>query len=90
MNMKIVKNKYINSLFILMLLSAVVHMMVLFFVAFSSGDLYILNYFNILDLDILFSKIFENNFFGNFFSLIFVVGLYFVILKTNKDNKETE
>lgn len=90
MNIKIVKNKYINSLFVLMLFSATVHMIVLFFVAFSRGDLYIINYFNILDLDVLIPQIFGNNFFGNFFSLIFVAVLYLIILKVNKDNKDTE
>lgn len=84
MNIKIVKNKYINALLLLMLASAIVHMLILFFIAFSRGDLYVLNYFNILDLDILFPTIFKNDFVGNFASLIIMVASYFVILKTNK------
>src|SRR3989338_6358643 len=80
MNIKIVKNKYLNSLFIMMLLSASAHMLILFFLALRRGDLYILNYFNILDLDILFHAVFKNDFLGNFASLIFVVLFYFLIL----------
>jgi len=89
MNIKIVKNKYLNSLFIMMLLSASAHMLILFFLALRRGDLYILNYFNILDLDILFHAVFKNDFLGNFASLIFVVLFYFLILKGNrKDDLE--
>jgi len=89
MNIKIVKNKYLNSLFIMMLLSASAHMLILFYLAFARGDLYILNYFNILDIDILFPLIFKNDFFGNFASLIFVILFYFLILKGNcKDDLE--
>lgn len=89
MNIKIVKNKYLNSLFIMMLLSASAHMLILFFLALSRGDLYILNYFNILDLDILFPAVFKNDFLGNFTSLIFVILFYFLILKGNrKDDLE--
>jgi len=90
MNIKIVKNRYLNSLFILMLFSALVHMLILFFSAFSRGDLYILNYFNILDLDILFPAIFQNNFFGNFASLIFVALFYVLILKISSKNNSSE
>jgi len=89
MKIKIFKNKYLDSLFIIMLFSASVHMLILFFLALSRGDLYILNYFNILDLDILFPAVFKNDFFGNFASLIFVVLFYFLILKGNrKDDLE--
>ena len=89
MKIKIFKNKYLDSLFIIMLFSASVHMLILFFLALRRGDLYILNYFNILDLDILFPAVFKNDFFGNFASLIFVVLFYFLILKGNrKDDLE--
>jgi len=82
--MKIVENKYVNALLILMLFSAVVHTLVLFSISFSNGDLYIFNYFNILDLDILFPLIFKNDFLGNFASLIIIIATYFIILKSNK------
>ena len=83
MNVKIVKNKYINALFILMLFSAVAHMLVVFYSVITLRDLYIVNYFNILDLDLFYPDIF-NSFIGNIFSVLFVMGLYFIILKSNK------
>ena len=89
MKIKIFKNKYLDSLSFIMLFSASVHMLILFFLALRRGDLYILNYFNILDLDILFPAVFKNDFFGNFVSLIFVILFYFLILKGNrKDDLE--
>ncbi len=90
MNIRIVKNRYLNSLFILMLFSASAHMLILFFLALSRGDLYILNYFNILDLDILFPAIFQNNFLGNFISLIFTVLLFILILRVSGKNNFDE
>jgi len=83
MNSKIVKNKYINTLFLLMLFSAIVHMVILFFKAIKSLDIYVLNYFNILDIDLFYPNIF-NSLLGNVFSLIFMVAIYFIILKINK------
>jgi len=83
MNIKIVKNKYINTLFILMLFSAIVHMLVVFYSALTSRDLYVVNYFNILDLDLFYPNIF-NSFIGNIFSIFFVVTIYLIILKNNK------
>lgn len=83
MNIKIVKNKYINALFILMLFSAIVHMLILSCLAAVSGSLYVLNYFNILDLDLFYPNIF-NSFGGNIFSIFFVIAAYIIILKNNK------
>ncbi len=83
MNIKIVKNKYINALFLLMLLSAIVHMLILFYFTILSGNIYILNYFNILSFGLFYRNIF-NSLSGNIFSLIFVAVLYLVILKSNK------
>lgn len=83
MNIKIVRNKYINTLLILMLFSATVHMLILFYFALISSNLYIINYFNILDIDLFSPNIFDS-FFGNIFSFIFAVILYFIILKSNK------
>jgi len=83
MHIKIVKNKYLNALFILMLFSAVAHMLIVFYLAITSENLYIINYFNILDLDLFYPDTF-NNFFSNIFSMLFVAVLYIVILKSNK------
>ncbi len=86
MRIKIVKNKYINAIFVLMLFSAIVHMFAVFYFALTSMDLYIVNYFNILDLDLFYPDIF-NSFIGNTFSIFFVVVIYLIILKNNISNK---
>lgn len=83
MNIKIVKNKYLNALFILMLFSAVVHMAILFFLSLKTKDMYVLNYFNILDIDLFIPNILNNNL-GNFISFVFMIFIYIVILKINK------
>jgi hypothetical protein len=83
MNIKIVKNKYLNALFLLMLLSAIIHMIILFYWSAIHSDLYVLNYFNILDVDFFFPNIL-NSFWGNTFSVLFVVAIYLIILKINK------
>jgi len=83
MKLKIVRNRYLNALFVLMLFSAMVHMLILGYFAFKSGDFYVLNYFNILDVD-AFIPNFLNSEAGNIFSLVFVGGLYFFILAKNK------
>jgi len=87
MKIKIVKNKYLNVLFVLMLFSAAAHMIILICLAVFRGDIYILNYFNILDLDILFPTIFYNDFLENILSFIFAGILYILILKLNKPNE---
>ena len=86
MNIKIVKNKYLNALFLLMLFSAIIHMVLLFCVAITSRDIYVLNYFNILDFDLLFPAL-KNSVAGNIFSAIFVFVLYGIILAVNKPHE---
>lgn len=83
MNITIVKNKYINALLLLMLGSATVHMLILFAATLWSGNIYLLNYFNILSISI-FIPDFLNSLAGNMFSFIFMAALYMVILKINK------
>ena len=83
---RVVKNKYLNALLLLMLFSAIVHMVVLFVNALAKQDFYTLNYFNILDLDLIYPGL-ANSFWGNVFSLLCVAVLYFLILKINdKEN----
>ena len=53
------KNVYIKSLFTLMLISASVHMVILFIYAVVKGEIIHLNYFNILDLDLVAPSIIE-------------------------------
>ena len=82
MKIKIVKNKYLNALFLLMLFSAIVHMVILFIFAILSKNVNILNYFNILNLN-YFMPDFFNNLLGNITSFLFVILLYAIILKIN-------
>lgn len=81
---RIVKNKYINAILILMLFSAILHMGILFFLAIVKKNFYILNYFNILDLDMLFPFLFFDNFLSNVSSIIVVALIYVLILKIDK------
>jgi len=83
MKIQIVKNEYLNALFLLMLFSASVHMLILIYFALISQDPYVLNYFNILDID-AFVPGFLNSVGGNIFSLFFAAGLYLLILIKNK------
>jgi hypothetical protein len=84
MKIQIVKNKYLNSLFLLMLGSAIVHMAILFFIAIWTGDLYFLNYFNILSIS-YFIPNFLNSIFGDIVSFLFALIVYVIILKVNKE-----
>jgi len=83
MNIKIVKNRYLNALLILLLFSAILHMVFLLLLFFKTKDLYVINYFNILDVDFFYPNIF-NSFLGNAFSIILAVVTYLIILKKNK------
>lgn len=85
MKIKIVKNKYLNALILLVLFSAIIHTMILFLLAISSFDIYVLNYFNILDVDILFPGIFFNSVLSNISSLIFIFAVYLIILVKNEN-----
>ena len=58
-SVRIVKNDYLDALFKLMLLSAAVHMIILIATAIVNLDFKVLNYFNILDLEIIFPSIIE-------------------------------
>jgi len=80
---KIVENKYINALLLLMLLSAIVHMLILFVFAIISKNLHILNYFSILNVN-YFLPNFLNSVQGDIISFIFTLIMYLVILKINK------
>jgi len=80
MNIQIVKNKYLNALFILMFFSAVIHMAIISFWLLLTRDVYIFNYFNILDLDLFFPNML-NSVWGNLFSLVFMVSFYLIIFK---------
>ena len=83
MKIKIVKNKYVNALLLLMLFSAVTHMIVALCFVLLSGDFYILNFFNIIDIDLFYPNIF-NSFSGNIFSVFLMIAIYMFFLKNNK------
>ncbi len=83
MKINIVKNKYLNALYILMLVSAGLHVAILFLLAVTHGDLYFLNYFNIIDID-YFIPNFLNSVAGNLIAGLFTLGLYLSILYINK------
>lgn len=83
MNIKIVKNKYINALFVLMFFSAIIHILVAFCLLIKSGNLYAVNYFNIIGIEDFIPN-FLNSLSGNIVSLVFQVVFYIAILKINK------
>ncbi len=82
MKITIVKNKYLNALFLLMLVSAIVHMLILVYITLRTGNLHLLNYFHILDVDYIIPN-FLNSSWGDIISIIFVVIFYSLILKNN-------
>ncbi|MBS3092154.1 hypothetical protein J4466_01915 [Candidatus Pacearchaeota archaeon] len=76
----IVKNKYFDALLKLMLFSAIIHVSLLIIYSIFSQNIFILNYFNILDFDLIFQSIAEGA--TNFLlSVAVVVIIYIVILK---------
>ena len=83
MNIHITKNKYLNALFILMLGSAMIHMIFLFLRVLISGDWHVLNYIHILDIDWFVPGLLAG-FGGNLVSWALAGCLYAVILKFNK------
>ncbi len=84
MKIKIVGNKYLNALLLLMLFSAIVHILVVFVFAIISGNLHILNYFSILNLNYFIPNLSSNNSFVDIISFVFVLCIYLIILKFNK------
>ena len=58
-------------------------MAALFILALAGGNVQVLNYFNILDIDALIPNLL-NGFAGNVISWLIAASLYLVILKINK------
>jgi hypothetical protein len=86
MKIKIVKNKYLNALFLLMLFSATIHMLILFVFAVISKNVHILNYFNLINLNYFIPDFFSNTS-GDIISFLFVIVLYIIILNFNERNE---
>lgn len=82
--MKIIRNKYVNALLILMLFSAVLHMLIVAYIALATGNIYVLNYFNVLSLTYFFPTGF-NSFWGNVLSFVVMVALYLIALKAQRN-----
>lgn len=87
MKIHIVKNKYLNALILVIIVSAVSHMIIVVIRAFMEKSFYPLNYFHILNLDYFFPNVFLNNFSGNLASIIFSAILYFFVLQKTGDKK---
>jgi hypothetical protein len=83
MNIHIAKNKYFNSLLILMLGSAIVHMALLFVWALMFGQWNVLNYISILNLDWFVPGLLAG-FGGDVVSWVVAGCLYVAIFKINK------
>ncbi|MDD4624885.1 MAG: hypothetical protein WCX23_00290 [Candidatus Paceibacterota bacterium] len=84
MKIKIVGNKYLNALFILMLGSAIAHMALIFCFAIIDCNWHSLNYFHILDFDRLFSGG-VGTFTGDILSWMAMIAIYIAILKLNDE-----
>jgi uncharacterized membrane protein len=87
MKITIVKNKYLNALFILMLFTAIVHLLILAYLSIKDANIYIMNYFKILNID-SFIPNYMNSVSGNIISIVLMVVLYIAILFLNKSEHE--
>ena len=72
-------NRYLDALLKLILLSAFTHLGILAVQFVRTGDAEILNYFNILDVDLFFPAIAVGPF-SQVVSVLTIVGLYLVIV----------
>ena len=83
------KNRYIQTAKIFILISACIHVIILSVYAVSESDIAILNYFNILDLDLFFLGIAEGPR-SQFFSIAVICCLYFLIYYLNGDTDQEQ
>ena len=72
---RISKNRYFDALLKLFILSAVLHIAILFIYAVASGDIRQLNYLGILDFTLFFPAIIEG-FFNNMVALFLLLAVY--------------
>jgi hypothetical protein len=79
----IVKNKYLNTLLLLMLFSAVAHMVVVLFIAVVDWNVAALNYFQIINLDYFF-PVLSSGFWSDIAAAATVAALYIIILVINR------
>ncbi len=86
---QIAKNRYLDALLKLVLFSAITHMLILAYKSVSTADPVIMNYFNILDLELFFEGI-EKGTLSQILSVVVMLGIYFAIffLFTRKGKAE--
>ncbi|MFA6022572.1 MAG: hypothetical protein WC781_00625 [Candidatus Pacearchaeota archaeon] len=77
---KIVKNKYLDALFKLMLLSAIIHVAILIIKSIISFNLYPLNFFQILEITYFFPSL-ASGLTSLVISFITMVVIYLIILR---------
>jgi len=84
---RLAKNRYLDALLKLVLFSAITHMLILVYKSLSTTDSTVMNYFNILDLDLFFDGI-EKGALSQVLSIVVMLGIYFAIffLFTRKGN----
>ncbi len=81
------KNRYIDSVFKLILFSASLHILILFMAAFLRKDPPMLNYFKILNVEYLFPNFPFGNF-SNVASVFVLFSVYLIFLIGSKYKKE--
>lgn len=88
MKINIVKNKYLNALFLLMLVSAAVHIIILVIKSFAEKSIYPLNFFHILNLNYFFPNVFKDSAAMNIASVIFLASFYLLLLALSDKNEK--
>lgn len=76
--MKMNKTRLINALEKLILVSAVFHLILLSIYSIINLDFMVLNYFNLIDLDLFFPEIL-NGFMSNFYSILTIFIIFLII-----------
>lgn len=76
--MTISKNRYLDAFLKFVLLTAIIHMFLLFAAAAINADIVYLNYFNILDMDLFFPGV-EYGLLSQVLSVAAMVVLYAII-----------
>lgn len=74
----IVKNPYLDALLKLMLLSAIIHIFVLVIYSVLNGNVFYLNFFKIINIDLFFPEIVNLDCYG-LYSFVITIWLYILI-----------
>lgn len=76
--MPISKNRYLDALLKFILLTAVIHVFLLFIASIINADIIHLNYFNILDVDLFFPGV-EIGLLSQILSVVAIIIIYVTI-----------